>query len=89
MTNQMPETQTGEGTLNGDTATAEENAVAAVAAVTELAESVGMKHRLSDFGISTKDFAVIAADALDDEVMANAPLKPTAADITRMLAAVA
>jgi alcohol dehydrogenase class IV len=69
--------------------TAEENAVAAVTAVTSLAESVGMIHRLADFGITSSDFAVIAADALDDEVLANAPVKPSAADITRMLAAVA
>jgi alcohol dehydrogenase len=70
-------------------AAAEENAAAAVAAVASLAESVGMKHRLSDFGITSSDFAVIAADALDDEVLANAPVQPTEADITSMLAAVA
>jgi alcohol dehydrogenase len=70
-------------------ATAEENAVAAVAAVAALAESVGMTYGLADFGITSDDFAQIAADALDDEVIANAPVKPTATDITRMLAAVA
>jgi len=74
----------------GETAaTAEENAVAAISAVAALAESVGMKHRLADFGITTEDFEVIAADALDDEVIANAPVKPTAPDIKSMLAAVA
>jgi alcohol dehydrogenase len=71
------------------TATAKENAAAAVAAVAELAESVGMKNRLADVGIGAADFELIAADALDDEVLANAPLKPDAADITRILAAVA
>ena len=70
-------------------ATAEENAVAAVAAVASLAASVGMTYRLADFGIGAGEFDVIAADALDDEVLANAPVKPTAAEITRMLAAVA
>ena len=70
-------------------ATAEENAVAAVAAVAELAKSVGMKNRLADFGIGHGDFELIAADALDDEVLANAPLKPAPADIRRILAAVA
>jgi alcohol dehydrogenase len=69
-------------------ATAKDNAVAAVAAVAELAESVGIRHRLADFGIGASEFDVIAADALDDEVLANAPLQPAAADITRMLAAV-
>jgi alcohol dehydrogenase len=74
----------------GETASAADgNASAAVSAVTSLAESVGMKHRLADFGIFAGDFDVIAADALDDEVLANAPIKPTATDITRMLAAVA
>jgi len=70
-------------------ATAEENAVAAVAAVASLAASVGMTYRLADFGITSDDFAQIAADALDDEVIANAPVKPTVTDISRMLAAVA
>jgi alcohol dehydrogenase class IV len=68
-------------------ATAEENAVAA--AVASLGRSVGMKHGLADFGITSQDFDVIAADALDDEVISNAPLTPTATDITRMLVAVA
>ena len=70
-------------------AAAEENAAAAVAAVASLAEAVGMKYRLADLGVGTADFELIAADALADEVLANAPLKPAAADITRILAAVA
>jgi len=70
-------------------ATAEENAVAAVTAVASLGQSVGMNNRLVELGISADDFEAIAADALDDEVLANAPVKPNANDITRMLAAVA
>jgi alcohol dehydrogenase class IV len=58
-----------------------------VHAVAELAASVGMTHRLSDFGIGEDDFGVIAADALDDEVLANAPVQPTERDISSMLAA--
>jgi alcohol dehydrogenase len=73
----------------GDTtADADGNASAAISAVAALAASVGMKNRLADFGIGAGEFDAIAADALD-EVLANAPLQPTAEDITRMLAAVA
>ncbi|MGO8957036.1 MAG: iron-containing alcohol dehydrogenase family protein [Streptosporangiaceae bacterium] len=67
-------------------ASAEENAVAAVDAVAELARSVGMTRTLADFGIGADQFEQIAADALDDEVLANAPVKPTANDVERMLA---
>jgi alcohol dehydrogenase len=67
-------------------ASAEENAVAAVNAVAELAQSVGMSRSLADFGIGNEAFGQIAADAVDDEVLANAPLKPTADDVERMLA---
>jgi alcohol dehydrogenase len=74
----------------GDTAaTAEENAVGAVSAVAALVESVGMNQRLADIGIGPADFELLAADALDDEVLANAPVQPTADDIARILAAVA
>jgi alcohol dehydrogenase len=74
----------------GDTtADADGNASAAISAVAALAASVGMKSRLADFGIGAGEFDAIAADALDDEVLVNAPLQPTAADITLMLAAVA
>jgi alcohol dehydrogenase len=68
-------------------AAAEENAAAAVNAVAQLSRSVGMNHRLSDYDIDSAAFAQIAEDALDDEVLANAPLKPTANDVERMLAA--
>jgi alcohol dehydrogenase len=68
-------------------ASADVNAAAAVDAIASLAASVGMTQRLSDFGIGPDDFERIAADALDDEVLANAPVQPTAADIVAMLAA--
>ena len=71
----------------GDTAAdANGNASAAISAVAALAESVGMTKTLADFGIGTADFGQIARDALDDEVLANAPLQPTDADIVHMLA---
>jgi len=71
----------------GDTAAeADRNASAAISAVAALAESVGMTKTLADFGIGADDFDQIAHDALDDEVLANAPLQPSAADITQMLA---
>jgi alcohol dehydrogenase class IV len=71
----------------GDTAaSASANAAAAVHAIASLAASVGMDHRLADFGITEGDFSLIAADALDDEVLANAPRQPAAADIVSMLA---
>ena len=62
-------------------------AAAAVHAVAELAHSVGLRHQLADFGIDSASFSQIAADALDDEVLANAPRQPTAADIGEMLRA--
>jgi alcohol dehydrogenase class IV len=71
----------------GDTArSAGWNAAAAVDAVTALAEQVGMTHQLPDFGISAADFDLIAADALDDEVLGNTPRPPTGADIRAILA---
>jgi alcohol dehydrogenase len=74
----------------GETAAdAHRNASAAISAVTSLAESVGMTPRLADFGIGTGEFDVIAADALDDEVLANAPVKPSLGEIMGILAAVA
>jgi alcohol dehydrogenase len=59
----------------------------AAGAVAELAASVGMTPKLSDFGIGPSSFEQIAADALDDEVLDNAPLRPSAADVVAMLAA--
>jgi alcohol dehydrogenase len=67
-------------------AAADVNAAAAVDAIASLAASVGMTARLTDFGIGPDDFEQIAIDALDDEVLANAPAQPTAADVVGMLA---
>jgi len=71
----------------GDTAaSADGNAESAVHAIASLAASVGMTRRLSDFGITESDYPEIIAGALDDEVIVNAPLRPSAADISAMLA---
>jgi alcohol dehydrogenase len=72
----------------GDTAaSAGRNAAAAVAAVAGLASTVGMTHRLAELGIGAADYEQIAADALDDEVLANAPRQPSVADVISILAA--
>jgi alcohol dehydrogenase len=70
----------------GDTARgAGWNAAAAIDAVAALVDTVGMTHRLPDFGITAADFDGIAADALDDEVLANTPRPPAGADIQAIL----
>jgi alcohol dehydrogenase len=61
------------------------NAAAAIGAAAALADRVGMAHRLADFGITAADFDLIAADALDDEVLANTPRPPARADIRAIL----
>jgi alcohol dehydrogenase len=72
----------------GDTAKSDEwNADAAIDAVAELGSRVGLTGRLADHGISEADFALLAQDALDDEVMANTPRPPSAADVHAILAA--
>ena len=63
------------------------NAAAAVEAVAGLADRAGMPRRLADLGITGADFGQIAADALDDEVLANTPRQPTADDICALLQA--
>ena len=60
---------------------------AVIAAVARLADLIGMTHALADFGISGADFDQIAADALDDEVLANTPRRPESADIRSILLA--
>ena len=50
-------------------------------------DEIGLAVRPADFGITEPDFDAIAADALDDEVLANAPRQPTAADVEQILAA--
>jgi alcohol dehydrogenase len=61
------------------------NAAAAIDAVAALRERVGLTGRITDFGITDEDFGQIAADALDDEVLANTPRPPTGADIDAIL----
>jgi alcohol dehydrogenase len=63
------------------------NAGAAVDAVAGLAGRVGLTQGLAGLGITHADFGRIAADALDDEVLANTPRQPTAADIRSILLA--
>ncbi len=62
------------------------NADAAIDAIEALAGRVGMTRRLGDLGLADADLDRIAADALDDEVLANTPRPPTAADIRALLA---
>jgi alcohol dehydrogenase len=72
----------------GDTrAGTERNASAAIDAVTALRERIGLTKRIADFGIGAADFATIAADALDDHVLANTPRLPTDSDIQAILEA--
>jgi len=63
------------------------NAGAAVDAVAGLAGRVGLARPLASLGITSANFGQIAADALDDEVLANTPRQPTAADINSILLA--
>jgi alcohol dehydrogenase len=70
----------------GDTArSAGWNADAAIDAVAALVDTIGMTHRLPDFGITAADFGGIAADALDDEVLDNTPRWPAGGDIRAIL----
>ena len=70
----------------GDTArSAGWNAAAAVDAVTALAARAGITQQLPGFGITAADFDLIAADALDDDVLANTPRPPTGDDIRAIL----
>jgi alcohol dehydrogenase len=71
----------------GDThETQARNGAAAIAAVAVLREQVGLTAAIGDFGITEADYAQIAADALDDEVLLNTPRPPTRADIDAILA---
>jgi alcohol dehydrogenase len=72
----------------GDTARdAGANAEAAIEAVAALAHRVGLAGGLADHGITAADFDLLAADALDDEVMANTPRFPSTEDVRAILAA--
>jgi alcohol dehydrogenase len=63
------------------------NAAGTIDAVASLRAQVGLAVSPADFGIGEADFAAIAADALDDEVLASAPRQPSAAEIKQILAA--
>ncbi len=70
----------------GDTGRASgPNADAAIDAIAGLADRLGMAQRLADLGITGTHFDQIAADALDDEVLANTPRPPAVADIHAIL----
>jgi alcohol dehydrogenase len=72
----------------GDTHRGEDgNAAAAIDAVAALRDRIGLTAAIGDFGITEADFAQIAADALDDEVLANTPRQPTGDDIGAILLA--
>ncbi len=72
----------------GDTrADAGRNAEAAIGAVIALRDQVGLNRPIGEFGITQGDFGQIAADALDDEVLAGAPGQPTREDIGAILLA--
>jgi len=63
------------------------NAEAAIGAVTALRDEVGLTRLIGDLGLTEAGFAQIAAGALDDEVLADAPRQPTADDIGAILLA--
>jgi alcohol dehydrogenase class IV len=65
------------------------NAAAAIDAVRELRAQVGLDVRPAGVGVDAADFPGIAADALADEVLVNAPRQPDAADIEAVLVAAA
>jgi alcohol dehydrogenase len=78
----------GAGNKQGDThADTGRNAEAAIEAIAALRKQVGLTALIADFGITEADFAQIAADALDDEVLANTPRQPTGDDIGAILLA--
>jgi alcohol dehydrogenase len=61
------------------------NADAAIDAIAGLAGRLGLAQRLVDLGIADPESDQIAADALDDEVLANTPRPPAVADIHAIL----
>jgi alcohol dehydrogenase len=72
----------------GDTAAGQAgNADAAIGAVTALRDRVGLAGTLTGFGVGAANYAQIAADALDDEVLDNTPRMPDAAEIAAILTA--
>lgn len=61
------------------------DAEAAISAIANLATTVGMTARLSDFGIGEADLSALADDTLDDSVIANNPTTPTKDDVLAIL----
>jgi len=62
------------------------NAAAAIEAVAALIAALGLGVLPAGTVLTEADFPQLAADALDDEVLANTPRPPAAADITSLLA---
>jgi alcohol dehydrogenase class IV len=62
------------------------NAAAAIEAVAALIATLGLGMLPAGTVLTEADFPQLAADALDDEVLANTPRQPSAADITSLLA---
>jgi len=62
------------------------NAAAAIEAVAALIAALGLGLLPAGTALTEADFPQLAADALDDEVLANTPRQPATADITSLLA---
>ena len=62
------------------------NAAAAIEAVAALIAALGLGQLPAGTVLTEAHFPQLAADALDDEVLANTPRPPSAADITSLLA---
>ena len=54
-----------------------QNADAAIARIAQLVEQVGLKGKLSEFGITKENLASLANDAVEDAVTNNNPVAPT------------
>ncbi len=63
----------------------ETNANAAISRIDLLVEEVGLRGKLSDFGIQEKDIETLAETTLLDAVTANNPQKPTHAQVVEIM----
>lgn len=61
------------------------NADASIDAIEELVADVGLHGRLGEHGIAADDLPTLAADTLDDPVLANTPRQPSADDLLQIL----
>ena len=61
-------------------------AAAAIEAVAALAAALGLGGLPAGVALTAADYPQLAADALADEVLANTPRQPAAADVTSLLA---